>query len=50
MIRPTLGDRHAIRASLLIALSVTTYLSVLVRPSAVLTYGLILLAGGLCRR
>jgi|TARA_B100000073_G_scaffold1583_1_gene1361 hypothetical protein len=50
MIRPTLGYRRAIRPSLLIALSLTTYLSVLVRPSALLTYGLILLASGLSRR
>ncbi|KZR85641.1 putative conserved membrane protein [Synechococcus sp. BIOS-E4-1] len=50
MIRPTLGYRYAIRSSLLIALGVTSCLSVLVRPSALLTYGLILLAGGLSRR
>ncbi|CAI8387944.1 MULTISPECIES: hypothetical protein [unclassified Synechococcus] len=50
MTRSTLGYRRAIRLSLLIALSITTCLSVLVRPSALLTYGLILLAGGLSRR
>ena len=50
MIRPTFGYRQAIRPSLLMALSITAFLSVLVRPSALLTYGLILLAGGLSRR
>ena len=50
MMRSTLGYLHASRLSLLIALSITTCLSVLVRPSALLTYGLILLASGLSRR
>jgi hypothetical protein len=50
MNRPTLGYRRAIRPPLLMALSITTYLSVLVRPAALLTYGLILLAWGLSRR
>ena len=50
MIRSTLGYRQASRPSLLMALSITACLSVLVRPSALLTYGLILLAGGLSRR
>ena len=50
MTRSTLGYRRAIKLSLLIALSITACLSVLVRPSALLTYGLILLAGGLSRR
>ena len=50
MMRFTLGYRRASRLSLLIALSITACLSVLVRPSALLTYGLILLSGGLSRR
>ncbi len=50
MIRPTIGYRHSIRPALLLVLSTTTLMSVLVRPSAVLTFGLILLAGGLSRR
>lgn len=44
------GYRRSLRPTLLLTLSITTYLSVLVRPSALLTYALILLAGGLARR
>ena len=50
MTRSLTGYRRSIRPVLLSALTMTTFLSVLMRPSALLTYGLILLAGGLARR
>jgi len=50
MPRSLTGYRRSIRPVLLSALTMITFFSVLMRPSALLTYGLILLAGGLARR